>query len=78
MTVILSKYIHSKNAFKTVLERSEAEKNSFLVFSVHFLVKNGLKQDQILFTLVTLVTVVTLVMVREPLSLTLNVAELLR
>ena len=34
MTVILSKYKHSKNAFKTVLGRSEAEKNSFLVLTV--------------------------------------------
>ena len=32
MTVILSKYIHSKNTFKTVLARSGAEKNSFLCF----------------------------------------------
>ena len=30
---ILAKYIHSKNAFKTVLARSEAEKNSFLVLT---------------------------------------------
>ena len=29
---ILSKYIHSKNAFKTVLARSGAEKNSFFCF----------------------------------------------
>ena len=27
----MAKYKHSKNAFKTVLGRSEAEKNSFLV-----------------------------------------------
>ena len=35
-SVILSKYIQSKNAFKTVLARSGAEKNSFLCFD-HFL-----------------------------------------
>ena len=33
---ILSKYTHSKNAFKTVLARSGAKKNSFLCFG-HFL-----------------------------------------
>ena len=33
MTVILSKYIHSKNAFKTVLGCSEAKKNNFLVLA---------------------------------------------
>ena len=32
-TYVPAKYIHSKNAFKTVLGRSEAEINSFLVFS---------------------------------------------
>ena len=31
MSSIMTKYKHSKNAFKTVLGRSEAEKNSFLV-----------------------------------------------
>ena len=30
--VYLAKYIHSKNAFKTVLGRLEAEINSFLCF----------------------------------------------
>ena len=28
----MAKYTHSKNAFKTVLARSEAEKNGFLCF----------------------------------------------